>query len=129
MSSGRDRAGLRVPHDRRSVRLPGYDYAQPGAYFVTIRTRQQQRLFGDIIDGTVHLNALGWQVKHCWLAIPRHFPHAELDVFVIMPDHIHGIIRIIHDGAAGLGAPDHVGARHALPLRDPAPRVQLRHRE
>lgn len=62
---------------------------------MTLCTEGRQSLFGDIIKGVVHLNDMGRAVKTCWRDIPRHFPHAELDEFVIMPKHVHGIIRIV----------------------------------
>jgi REP element-mobilizing transposase RayT len=103
MSSHPDRSGLRVPHHRRTIRLPGYDDAQPGTYFVTICTRHRRHLFGEIIDRRLHLNARGWWARRCWLEIPRHFRHVELDAFVIMPDHVHGIIRITDDAPTASG--------------------------
>lgn len=95
------------PH-RCSNRLTGYDYAQPGAYFVTIVAWQRACLFGDVVDGEMKVNEYGKIVWACWMAIPVHFPHAELDAFSVMPNHVHGIIRIVDDS--------NVGARHAVPL-------------
>ena len=97
-----------LPH-RRSIRLKGYDYTQPGAYFVTICTHHRLPLFGRVADGNMVVNAYGEIVQTCWDAIPNHFPHTELDAFVIMPNHIHGIIFITDD----------VGATHASPLQAP----------
>ena len=82
---------------RRSIRLKGYDYSQPGAYFVTICTHERRCLFGDVVDGEMRLNELGKIARQCWLAIPEHFPHARLDEFVIMPNHVHGIIWIVDE--------------------------------
>lgn len=79
-------------HHRRSIRLPGYDYAQPGAYFVTICTKDRRSLFGVIANQAVLLSPIGHIVEQCWLALPNHFPHLSLDAFVIMPDHLHGIL-------------------------------------
>jgi len=93
-------------HHRRSVRLRGYDYAQPGAYFVTICTHERECLLGEIVDGEMVLNEYGHIVRACWEVIADHFPHVTLDTFVIMPNHVHGIIMI--------DSP--VGARHASPL-------------
>jgi len=102
-------------HRRRSIRLPGYDYAQPGAYFITVCTHNRACLFGEVVDGEMRLNDLGHIVKRCWLEIPTHFPHATLDAYVVMPNHVHGII-IITDHA-GVG----VGARNLSPLPSPSP--------
>jgi REP element-mobilizing transposase RayT len=91
-------------HNRRSIRLPGYDYSQPGAYFITLCTQERRCLFGKIFEDQMMMNDMGLVVTECWLDIPNHFSHAEVDKFVIMPNHIHGIVNI-------------VGARHAVPLR------------
>ncbi len=79
-------------HQRRSIRLPKYDYSQSGAYFVTICTQNRKCFFGQILNNEMQLNDDGMFVSKCWHEIPRHFPHATLDEFVIMPNHIHGII-------------------------------------
>ena len=65
-------------HHRKSNRLKGYDYTQPGAYFVTMVTYQRECLFGEIIKGEMKLNELGKVANECWLAIPDHFSHVEL---------------------------------------------------
>lgn len=98
-------------HHRRSIRLKDYDYAQPGAYFITICTHERQCLFGEIVDGVMRLNDGGVITERCWLAIPQHFPHALLDAFVIMPNHVHGII-ILNDI---MGAKNIVGANNHSP--------------
>ncbi len=79
---------------RRSIRLKNYDYSQQGAYFLTICTKNKQCLFGDIKEDKIRLNRLGAIVCECWQVIPEHFSHVELDTFVIMPNHIHGILWI-----------------------------------
>jgi REP element-mobilizing transposase RayT len=73
---------------RRSTRLPGYDYAQPGEYFVTICTQDRTLFFED--------KPIREFVESCWLEIPDHFPGVDLDQWVTMPNHLHGII-LIHD--------------------------------
>jgi REP element-mobilizing transposase RayT len=98
-------------HHRRSIRLKGYDYAQAGAYFVTIVTHGRECLFGDVVDGQMQLNNAGRFAEQCWLDIPHHFLHVELDAFVVMPNHVHGIIVI----------PDFVGAKNFSPLPDGTP--------
>ena len=87
-------------HHRRSIRLPGYDYAQPGAYFVTINTYRRELLFGDVVNGEMQLNVYGRVAATFWERIPHHFPHVRLDGWVVMPDHIHGIIVIVECEAA-----------------------------
>ena len=88
-------------HHRRSIRLKGYDYTQQGAYFVTICTHQRNCLFGEIVDGEIKLNTNGEIARGSWLSIPRHFKNVELDEFVIMPNHLHGIIIIESSEVAG----------------------------
>ena len=92
-------------HRRRSIRLPGYDYSQPGAYFVTICTLNRACLFGDIVNGVMRLNPMGCMVQECWMAIPQHFPHVVLDAFVVMPNHVHGILVIVEKTNAGTPHP------------------------
>jgi putative transposase len=87
-------------HHRRSVRLSGYDYSQNGAYFVTVCTNNRKCLFGEIKDGKMYLNDAGKIVCQCWDEIPMHFPHVDRDVFVVMPNHIHGIVVIDGRGKA-----------------------------
>jgi putative transposase len=85
---------------RRSIRLRGYDYSQAGAYFVTICVQHHQCLFGDVVNAEMDLNELGMIANECWLAIPEHFPYAELDEFVVMPNHAHGILVITDNGTS-----------------------------
>lgn len=82
-------------HHRKSIRLKGYDYSQAGAYYVTIIVHGRECLFGEIINGKMQLNEYGKIVQKWWDEIPIHFPNVELGAFVIMPNHIHGIIFII----------------------------------
>ena len=79
-------------HHRRSIRLKGYDYSQDGAYFVTICTHNIECLFGKIVDGEMRINEWGKIAERCWLEIPQHYPNVSLDEFVIMPNHIYGIL-------------------------------------
>ncbi len=79
-------------HHRRSIRLKGYDYSQAGAYFVTINIHRRRCLLGEVADGKVYLSPAGKMVLALWEAIPWHYPGVEVDAFVVMPNHIHGII-------------------------------------
>lgn len=81
-------------HHRRSIRLKGYDYTQPGAYYITLCTQARQCLFGDVVAGKMRLNSLGYIAFTYWQKIPVHFAHLQLDVFVVMPNHLHGILVI-----------------------------------
>ncbi len=82
-------------HHRRSIRLRGRDYAEPGMYFVTICTAKTGDVFGNVQRGEMILNAYGIIADECWRVIPDHFPWVALDAFVIMPDHMHGIVEIL----------------------------------
>ena len=81
-------------HLRRSIRLKGYDYSRAGAYFVNVCTHSRQCIFGGIADREMRLNDAGQVVQQCWDRIPTHFPHVELDKFVVMSNHVHGIVMI-----------------------------------
>ncbi|OGQ99859.1 MAG: hypothetical protein A2511_15735 [Deltaproteobacteria bacterium RIFOXYD12_FULL_50_9] len=90
-------------HHRKSIRLRGYDYSQAGLYFITICTHERLPIFGEIVDGKMMSNEAGMMAEKCWRAIPDHFSWAMLDDFVVMPNHVHGIIT--------------VGAKDFLPLQ------------
>ncbi len=107
-----------ITQRRRSLRLPGFDYAQRGAYFVTVVAHDRACLFGDVVDGAMCLNEAGRVVESCWAAIPDHFPHVELDAFVVMPNHVHGIVLIVGDVSADVGTRDRAkdGAKDFSPL-------------
>ncbi|MEW6570501.1 MAG: transposase [Nitrospirota bacterium] len=91
-------------HHRRSIRLKDYDYSQMGAYFVTICTKDRECLFGEISDSKMELNDAGVIVAEVWNDLQNRFP-VKLDEYVIMPNHVHGIIIV-----------NNVGAIHELPL-------------
>ena len=110
-------------HHRRSIRLKGYDYSQPGAYFVTIVTQNRAEIFGQVVDGEMKLSALGQIVHDEWMRSIGIRAEIQLyeDEFVIMPNHVHGIVWIVV--LVGLDAVrpktinhDNQGARRA-PLR------------
>jgi REP element-mobilizing transposase RayT len=94
-------------NQRKSIRLNDYDYSKPGAYFITVCTKDKKCLFGKIREGQVILSELGNIANQCWINIPNHFPDARSDAYIIMPNHIHGIIEIINKK---------VGAENFLPL-------------
>lgn len=76
------------------LRLRGHDYSLPGNYFVTAVTSERHCFFGHIVDMDVHLTDAGKAVAVLWESIPRHFPVTSLDAWVLMPNHLHGIISI-----------------------------------
>ncbi len=84
-------------HHRRSIRLKGYDYTQQGAYFVTLVTQGRECLFGEIVNGEMRLNEFGAFVAACWKELPQHFRNADLDEFVMMPNHLQGIVVLMWD--------------------------------
>src|SRR3990167_2716340 len=81
-------------HHRRSIRLTGYDYSQQGAYFVTICAQNRECLFGEIVGGKMVLNEAGRVVADECKKTPKLRPNIELDAFVVMPNHFHGIVVI-----------------------------------
>lgn len=84
-------------HRRRSIRLRGYDYGKPGAFFITICTKNRDHLFGEIVDGKMFENALGLIVQEEWIQSAEIRTNIELGEFVVMPDHFHGIVTINSD--------------------------------
>lgn len=91
-------------HHRRSIRLKGHDYTQAGEYFVTICVKDRECILGNISLDQVKLSRIGEIAKECWERIPQHFSNAGLDEYVIMPNHVHGVIVLT----------DLVGTRHAV---------------
>jgi REP element-mobilizing transposase RayT len=102
-------------HNRKSIRLKEYDYSQTGEYFITICTYNRKNIFGDIIHEEMQLSQMGTIVQRYWKDIPDHFQNVELDDYIIMPNHIHGIIILNNP----------VGAIHESPL----PMNQLQRRK
>ncbi len=92
-------------HHRRSIRLQGYDYSQASGYYVTIVAWQREFLFGDIVNREMELSQYGEIVQKWWEEIPVHFLNVETGAFVVMPNHVHGII-FIHEGRGAVPAPD-----------------------
>ncbi len=79
---------------RRSIRLKEYDYSQEGGYFVTICIQDRQCSFGEVVNLEMRVNQFGKIVKECWDEIPQKYQNVEIDEFVVMPNHCHGIIII-----------------------------------
>jgi len=96
-----------MKRNRKSIRLKNYDYSMDGYYFVTVCANNRRHLFGDIDCGEMVLNDAGLIAAQCWNEIPVHFPCVTLDEFIVMPNHVHGILIIT----------DNVGANNYSPLR------------
>ena len=92
-------------HHRKSVRLRGYDYAGPGQYFVTVCTHHRELLFGEVIAGQMQRNGVGDIVHAEWYVTQRVRPGIRLDAFIVMPNHLHGIMEIVDVGARRRLAP------------------------
>ena len=85
-------------HHRRSIRLKGYDYSQAGLYFITICCQDRICRFGNVVNGEMVLNAYGTVAYNEWVKTPEIRPNVELGEFIIMPNHMHGIIRLLGRG-------------------------------
>ena len=79
----------------RSIRLQGYDYSSQGLYFVTICTHERRCTLSRVVDNHLELSQVGRIVRECWMEIPSHFPSVRPHGFVIMPNHLHGIVEIV----------------------------------
>jgi putative transposase len=118
----------KIIHHRRSIRLEGYDYASEGGYFITVVAHNRKCLFGSIRDDEMRLNEFGRIVRKEWFHTAKLRPNIELfeDEFVVMPNHIHGIIWITDfTGRDSLESitkndPIHVGAYSHTPLQSPS---------
>jgi putative transposase len=104
-------------HRRRSLRLKGYDYGMAGAYFVTICTQDRSCLFGDVVDGAMRLNEAGQMVAALWDGLAERFSNVEIDQFVVMPNHVHGILVL--DADAGVVVKEGATTRVAPTDGDP----------
>jgi REP element-mobilizing transposase RayT len=101
------------PNRRKWLRLPNYDYRQPGAYFMTVCTYEMRCFFGSVSGETMALNEFGATVQQEWLRSAEVRPFTELDAFVVMPNHFHGILLINADDANGRSALE-TGATHRV---------------
>ena len=134
MESGNGDLELRNPrHDRvtpirRSLRLPGYDYSQVGAYFVTIVTQGRECLFGDVVGAEMRANVLGEMVETVWRDLPARYPGIDIDWHIVMPNHFHGIVVLTHAQNI-VGAPPRGCPLERVPdggrARGPAPTMGL----
>lgn len=100
-------------HHRRSIRLKDYDYTQPGGYFVTICTQNRAYLFGELSNCEMRLNKAGQMVNDTWHSLPNRFLSVQLDAYIIMPNHVHGIILITDEKQSVVGATTRVAQDRA----------------
>ncbi len=129
--------------ERKLNRLKNYDYSAPGFYFITICTQNRKCFFGEIVNQELILNNIGSIAKSFWEEIPDHFPESIIDEFVIMPNHIHGIIQIIdqsimpngyinfhqnnpYANMGNISVSNPVGHADLRAQRDCIPRIQMR---
>ena len=105
--------------NRHTIRLPGYDYAQAGGYFVTLLTWHREQTLGQIVSSEVQLSKLGKIAASEWLRLESRFPNVKLDEWIIMPNHIHGILMLLPADAvrARLTSPRHDPEGSASPLQ------------
>lgn len=87
---------------RKTIRLKGYDYSQAGAYFVNICTQNRECLFGKVVEGEMVINEVGLMIQSVWDELPRYYSSVDVDAFVVMPNHIHGIL-VLTDFIVGAG--------------------------
>ena len=92
-------------HHRHSIRLPHYDYAQPGAYFVTIIAWHRESLFGKIVNEEMVLNEIGQIISEKWQWLATQYDYIELGAWVVMPNHFHGILIVHENGRADRDLP------------------------
>ena len=112
-------------HDRKSIRLKGYDYSREGLYFLTICTQNRACLFGEIVGGKMILNDAGNMVVNEWAQLPHRFTNIRLHEYVTMPNHFHAILEIV--GATLVVAPErspggHTGAAGVQGAEPPQPK-------
>jgi putative transposase len=104
-----------------SLRLPGYDYAQGGAYAVTIRTGGGEPLFGEVVDGRMYPSAYGQIAQKCCEELPLHFDHARVDTCVVMPNHLHAIIVLFEESPPLEGQATRRQEQYGKPVRGSLP--------
>ncbi len=92
--------GAIAAHRRRPLRLRGFDYSREGAYFVTICTRNRECQFGEVVDGRMRLGEAGQVIQAVWDRLSERFPTIESDAFIVIPNHVHGILVLVGEGLA-----------------------------
>ncbi len=121
--------------DRKHIRLSGWDYCSEGAYFITICCYEKESFFGRMIDDKIVLSEIGKMASHFWKEISEHFNHVKLDEYVVMPNHIHGILILDYSMAGrrkeilNINSMEaNIGMRHGITNNNPIePDVGTRH--
>jgi REP element-mobilizing transposase RayT len=109
-------------HHRRSIRLRHYDYSQAGAYFVTVCTQNRECMFGKIVDRTMVLSDAGKMIQMVWDKLSIHYDGVDVDQFIVMPNHVHGILVLV--GAGPRACPDTIYVKTGQP-QGVAPTISL----
>jgi putative transposase len=99
-----------------SARLKDHNYSSPGDYYVTINTHKNNKIFGAIDKNKMSMSEAGFAAFKHWAALPKRFPEIKLDEFIIMPDHMHGIVNIVKEGGKNLG--EIIGAFKSISCRE-----------
>ena len=94
--------------DRKHIRLSEWDYSSEGVYYITICCREREAFFGKLIENKMILSEIGEMASFFWKEIPEHFNHVKLDEYIVMPNHIHGILILDYSL---------VGTRHGMALQ------------
>ncbi|HBA84039.1 MAG TPA: hypothetical protein DCZ95_08100 [Verrucomicrobia bacterium] len=102
-SDGNMSASFPIRPRRKNLRMQGWNFTSPGWYFITICTKNMKPAFGTVVKGRMALNAAGKMAGQCWREIPAHFPRAVVDEYVVMPNHVHGLLRLLDRDAACRG--------------------------
>jgi putative transposase len=102
--------------NRKSIRLQGYDYSEPGSYFITVCVQNRQCVLGAIVDGRMVQSEAGLMVESWWGQIESKFPGVFLDAFIVMPNHVHGIVMLGARVPGERHAPPDTGRHIGLPL-------------
>ena len=110
-------------HHRRSIRLTGYDYSQAGAYYVTIVAWRRECLFGEVVNKEMVISRYGEIVQKWRKGIPIHFSNVEIGAFIIMPNHVHGII-VIAERRGTVPVPEEYGVNKISHNNDTSPEIQ-----
>jgi len=113
-------SGFPTP-SRRSIRLPGFDYSNAGTYFVSLCADGRRSIFGRITQGQVRLSQCGRLARRCWMELPAHFDNVQLGSFVVMPNHVHGIVLVL--GRAGTACRAPTSERFGKPRRGSLPTI------